>query len=192
MRAEAASRVAVGGRRDENENDEESRKGRNVQTVFDGRNIEAPQFVVDGEVEAGGVTCTCGVSAVTRYIFFPFTRLLLDHFDSKQIFYIQKLLTYTMVRHKKDTFSRGGKKFSNPRPRPVPRGDGDDAATSSRPAFRAACWDLGHCDPKRCSGKRLMKLGLMRELHIGQRFPGVIVSYVPPRNFYSLPTNSVF
>lgn len=23
-----------------------------------------------------------------------------------------------------------------------------------------------------------MKLGLMRELHIGQRFPGVIVSYV--------------
>lgn len=83
-----------------------------------------------------------------------------------------------MVRHKKDNFSRGGKKFSNPRPRPVPRGDDDDAATSSRPAFRAACWDLGHCDPKRCSGKRLMRLGLMRELHIGQRFPGVIVSYV--------------
>lgn len=24
-----------------------------------------------------------------------------------------------------------------------------------------------------------MKLGLMRELHIGQRFPGVIVSYAP-------------
>ncbi|KAJ5679040.1 Ribosome biogenesis protein TSR3 [Penicillium macrosclerotiorum] len=83
-----------------------------------------------------------------------------------------------MVRHKKDNFSRGGKKFSNPRPRPVPRGDEneDNAAPSSRPAFRAACWDMGHCDPKRCSGKRLMKLGLMRELHIGQRFPGVIVS----------------
>ncbi|GLI78023.1 ribosome bioproteinsis protein tsr3 [Penicillium ochrochloron] len=81
-----------------------------------------------------------------------------------------------MVRHKKDNFSRGGKKSSNPRPRPVPRGDGDEAAPSSRPAFRAACWDMGHCDPKRCSGKRLMKLGLMRELHIGQRFPGVIVS----------------
>ncbi|OQD75082.1 hypothetical protein PENDEC_c008G05420 [Penicillium decumbens] len=81
-----------------------------------------------------------------------------------------------MVRHKKDNFSRGGKKFSNPRPRPVPRDDGEDAAGSSRPAFKAACWDMGHCDPKRCSGKRLMKLGLMRELHIGQRFPGVIVS----------------
>jgi hypothetical protein len=90
-----------------------------------------------------------------------------------------------MVRHKKDNFSRGGKKFSNPRPRPVPRGDGEDAAGSSRPAFKAACWDMGHCDPKRCSGKRLMKLGLMRELHIGQRFPGVIVSYANPSSVAS-------
>ncbi|KAI9045778.1 ribosome biogenesis TSR3 family protein [Aspergillus affinis] len=78
-----------------------------------------------------------------------------------------------MVRHKKDNFSRGGKKFSNPRPRPVPRGDGE---ASSRLPFKAACWDLGHCDPKRCSGKRLMQHGLMRELSIGQKFPGVIVS----------------
>lgn len=84
-----------------------------------------------------------------------------------------------MVRHKKDNFSRGGKKFSNPRPRAAPRGDKDDSASaSSRPPFKAACWDLGHCDPKRCSGKRLMQFGLMRELSIGQRFPGVIVSYV--------------
>lgn len=85
-----------------------------------------------------------------------------------------------MVRHKKDNFARGGKKFSNPRPR-VPRGDEVEGATSSRPAYKAACWDMGHCDPKRCSGKRLMKLGLMRELHVGQRHPGVIVSYVSLR-----------
>lgn len=87
-----------------------------------------------------------------------------------------------MVRHKKDNFSRGGKKFSNTRPRPraAPSGDNDDpGSASSRPPFKAACWDLGHCDPKRCSGKRLMQFGLMRELSIGQRFPGVIVSYVP-------------
>ncbi|KAJ5954844.1 hypothetical protein N7501_009123 [Penicillium viridicatum] len=82
-----------------------------------------------------------------------------------------------MVRHKKDNFARGGKKFNNsPRPR-VPRGDeAGEGASSSRPPYKAACWDMGHCDPKRCSGKRLMKLGLMRELHIGQRHPGVIVS----------------
>ncbi|KAA8644747.1 ribosome biogenesis TSR3 family protein [Aspergillus tanneri] len=78
-----------------------------------------------------------------------------------------------MVRHKKDNFSRGGKKFTNPRPHPVPRGA---EAAASKPPFKAACWDLGHCDPKRCSGKRLMQFGLMRELSIGQRFPGVIVS----------------
>ncbi|KAL5337044.1 hypothetical protein BJX70DRAFT_370978 [Aspergillus crustosus] len=83
-----------------------------------------------------------------------------------------------MVRHKKDNFSRGGKKFSNPRPRPGPRDE--DGSTSSRPPYKAACWDLGHCDPKRCSGKRLMQFGLMRELAIGQKFQGVVVSYVCP------------
>ncbi|KAH1844698.1 hypothetical protein KXX54_000417 [Aspergillus fumigatus] len=83
-----------------------------------------------------------------------------------------------MVRHKKDNFSRGGKKFSSnprPRPRPVPRDD-DDGSATNRPAFKAACWDLGHCDPKRCSGKRLMHFGLMRELAIGQKFAGVVIS----------------
>ncbi|RAK82392.1 ribosome biogenesis TSR3 family protein [Aspergillus fijiensis CBS 313.89] len=91
-----------------------------------------------------------------------------------------------MVRHKKDNFSRGGKKFSSaPRSRPSPRGggggggDGDSDTEQggySRPPFKAACWDMGHCDPKRCSGKRLMNFGLMRELAIGQRFPGVVIS----------------
>jgi pre-rRNA-processing protein TSR3 len=79
-----------------------------------------------------------------------------------------------MVRHKKDGFSSRGKKYSNaPRPR-GPRGN--DESSEHRPAFKAACWDLGHCDPKRCSGKKLMKLGLMRELSMGQRHSGVIIS----------------
>lgn len=81
-----------------------------------------------------------------------------------------------MVRHKKDF--RGGKwSHGPPRNRPF-RNNAESFAPgpSSRPDFKAACWDLGHCDPKRCSGKRLMKLGLMRELHVGQRHPGVIIS----------------
>lgn len=83
-----------------------------------------------------------------------------------------------MVRHKKNMPK--GKKFSAPRQRShgdKPSNSSDEDSTSaSRPLFRAACWDLGHCDPKRCSGKRLMNFGLMRELQIGQRFQGVVIS----------------
>lgn len=83
-----------------------------------------------------------------------------------------------MVRHKKDGFSsRGGKKYNNsPRARGPRNNDEDAENPSSQPSFKAACWDLGHCDPKRCSGKKLMKIGLMRELHIGQKHSGVIIS----------------
>ncbi|UKZ76119.1 hypothetical protein TrVFT333_003815 [Trichoderma virens FT-333] len=85
-----------------------------------------------------------------------------------------------MVRHKKD-FAARGKKFGGGRgggaPRqPRHRDDQDDESSAGRPAFKAACWDLGHCDPKRCSGKKLMKLGMMRELHLGQRHGGVIIT----------------
>ncbi|KAL7782291.1 DUF367 domain-containing protein [Trichoderma afarasin] len=85
-----------------------------------------------------------------------------------------------MVRHKKD-FAARGKKFGGGRgggaPRQPRHRDDDDAESSAgRPLFKAACWDLGHCDPKRCSGKKLMKLGMMRELHLGQRHGGVIIT----------------
>ncbi|KAK3376632.1 hypothetical protein B0T24DRAFT_223785 [Lasiosphaeria ovina] len=95
-----------------------------------------------------------------------------------------------MVRHKKDNFSSRGKHIHRGPPRGSARrpeaadgsenhhNDGDEGQPQNfgRPAFKAACWDLGHCDPKRCSGKKLMKLGLMRELHLGQRHSGVIIT----------------
>ena len=81
-----------------------------------------------------------------------------------------------MVRHKKDGFSSRGKKYGNqPRYRPSTRGEGGEPA-NIRPPFKAAGWDLEHCDPKRCSGKRLMHFGLMRELSVGQKFSGVVIS----------------
>ncbi|KAI1590313.1 hypothetical protein PtrEW13061_005558 [Pyrenophora tritici-repentis] len=88
-----------------------------------------------------------------------------------------------MVRHKKDF--KGNNKFRNPakarappRPRRASDADENDGAEPrpAKPEFKAACWDLGHCDAKRCSGKRLMRLGMMRELHVGQKFAGVVVS----------------
>lgn len=85
-----------------------------------------------------------------------------------------------MVRHKKDNFARGGKKAGPPRHRPSPRDNANNDTAdggASRPPFKAACWDLGHCDPKRCSGKRLMNFGLMRELQIGHKHAGVVISY---------------
>ena len=81
-----------------------------------------------------------------------------------------------MVRHKKDGFSSKGKKFTvAPRHKAIPN-DEDEGGSFRKPAFKAACWDLEHCDPKRCSGKRLMHFGLMRQLSIGQKFPGVVIS----------------
>lgn len=41
---------------------------------------------------------------------------------------------------------------------------------------KLAMWDFEHCDPKRCSGKKLERLGLIKSLRIGQKFTGVIVT----------------
>ncbi|QUC17175.1 uncharacterized protein UV8b_01416 [Ustilaginoidea virens] len=100
-----------------------------------------------------------------------------------------------MVRHKKDFAARGkkgsrgayGGGATHSRRQRCDNGDGggdgdgDDgggqaAPAPAPPAFKAACWDLGHCDPKRCSGKKLMKLGLMRPLQLGQRHNGVVIT----------------
>ncbi|KAI5790693.1 RLI and DUF367 domain protein [Peziza echinospora] len=52
----------------------------------------------------------------------------------------------------------------------------EEGGSSKRPPYKAAAWDLQHCDPKRCSGKRLIRLGMMRELRIGQKHGGVIIT----------------
>ncbi|KAK6443632.1 ribosome biogenesis protein tsr3 [Oleoguttula sp. CCFEE 5521] len=82
------------------------------------------------------------------------------------------------MRHKKDLSSKGKKGANNGRTfaqHTHPERE-NGLGGGKRPAFKAAAWDLNHCDAKRCSGKKLIRLGLMRELHVGQKHPGVIIS----------------
>ena len=36
--------------------------------------------------------------------------------------------------------------------------------------------DFDHCDPKRCSGKKLERKGLVKSLQIGRKFNGIVLS----------------
>ena len=43
-------------------------------------------------------------------------------------------------------------------------------------SFPVAMWDLLQCDPKRCSGRKLSRLGMIKELKLGQKWSGICLS----------------
>lgn len=45
-----------------------------------------------------------------------------------------------------------------------------------RSSVRLGMWDFSQCDPKRCSGRRLARLGVLTEFKLSYRFPGIILT----------------
>ena len=52
----------------------------------------------------------------------------------------------------------------------------EGAVDDSKFPIDLAMWDVSQCDPRRCSGRKLDRLGFLRTLRLNQRFAGIVLT----------------
>ncbi|SCU79571.1 LANO_0A06744g1_1 [Lachancea nothofagi CBS 11611] len=75
----------------------------------------------------------------------------------------------------KDKFGTSGKAGHGSNNKHVETKHGGNRSGKNFPV-KLAMWDFEQCDPKKCSGKKLERLGVIKSLRVGQKFQGIVVS----------------